>query len=107
MGIHQMLAAVTKVPELALEKAEASALAGSAAEVAKYYPAALMSPKSMAWTGLASTVAMVYLPRLAIIRMRVAEARGGKVVPIEPADLPGAPLSGAFGAALGDLAQAA
>jgi hypothetical protein len=87
-----MLAAVTKVPELACEHAESKALAEAVAEVAKHYPNQLIDPVMMAWFNLALVGGTFYGSRAIVARERMraenAEKRGrgsavgGNVVPL-------------------------
>lgn len=63
------------MPEIALEKSEAKALAEATAEVAKHYPMAI-DPKTIAWVNLATCMGLTYGPRVYMLRKRLdAEAR--------------------------------
>ena len=68
---HNLLAAKTSVPELELDKAEATLLATAIADVAQHYNwLSKVSAEQVAWANLAQTVAAVYAPRYMTYRMR-------------------------------------
>jgi hypothetical protein len=77
-----MLAGLTNVPELEMEKAESDQLARAVINVNRHYDT-VVSAKSMDWIRLFMVVGGLYGPRLAALRMRkMAEAadaqrRGG------------------------------
>lgn len=61
-SVHGLLAGISQTPELALDQAEADALASAAAEVAQHYPV-IADDKTLAWSNLAMTAGMIYGPR--------------------------------------------
>lgn len=71
---HQMLAAFTRVEELALEKDESKLLADAVAEVALHYPMTI-DPKVLAWSNLAMCAGMVYGPRVFLYNTRKSKER--------------------------------
>lgn len=75
LNIHGILAAVTKTPEIALNKTEASALANALVDVQKLYPHTVFSPKVAAWTNLGLVAVVAYGPRLYMIRERIRMER--------------------------------
>lgn len=66
LSIHGMMAALTKTPELALEDAEAKALAEAAADVAQYYPLDI-APEIIAWINLSMVAIPIYASRVYLI----------------------------------------
>jgi hypothetical protein len=74
VSLHTIAATVTRTPELVLDGTEAEAMAKSIAEVAKHYPTNI-DPKLMAWVNLSATSAMIYGPRLWLIRDRKDKER--------------------------------
>ena len=69
---HAMLAAMVKVPELAIDPAEAQSLAKAAANVARHYDLGA-SQKTLDWISLGTVIASIYGPRA--IAMFLAEKK--------------------------------
>lgn len=59
----RVAALVLKMPELAIDDAEAKELGKNLAEVLAYYDYRPSGP-AMAWTALLTSLAMIYTPRL-------------------------------------------
>lgn len=62
--IHQGLATLTGIEELALDPSESEELSKSIARVQAFYPNSVLSPMAMAWTGLFVTAGKVYGTRI-------------------------------------------
>jgi hypothetical protein len=69
LSAHEMLAGITKTPELELDGEEGKKLALSIGNVARHYDMT-MSAKAMDWTAFFMTIGALYGSRLAAIRMR-------------------------------------
>lgn len=65
-----MLASMTQAPELALSETEAHALAERVNEVQSHYDT-ILDPKTEAWIGLAITMGLIYVPRVAVLNRRM------------------------------------
>jgi hypothetical protein len=87
-----MGAAFLKTPELELEPDEAKQLAAAIAEVQKHYPMTI-SPEAMAWTNLGMACAMVYGPRLYLVRNRQKEEKAQRARNVSPDPTTGTPGS--------------
>lgn len=89
VGTHAMLAAMTSVPELALDteekifdgKAEATYLAESIKAVTDHYKVEIFDDKTIAWFMLAQCTMVVYAPRFYAWRERSRAARRGAPTP--------------------------
>lgn len=79
VGIHGMIAAFVKAPELALEKDESKPYAEAVAEVAKHYDIPEVADVTMAWIGLAMVMGTIYGPRYILIQQRL---RGERAKPV-------------------------
>lgn len=67
-AMHMGVASLTKTPELMLDQAEATLLAGAITEVSKHYDMLdKVSDKAVAWVGLIQTVGVIYGPRALVI----------------------------------------
>lgn len=77
LSTHGLLAHVAKTPELALDEAEASALAVAIADVSQHYDVlSRVSAEGVAWVNLMQAIGMVYGPRVIAYKMRkTAEKR--------------------------------
>ena len=69
MGVHTMLAAIAKTPELELSEDEATKLARASLAVAKQYNVETTA-KAAAWANLAGCVGGIYVPRLMAANFR-------------------------------------
>lgn len=63
LSIHYMGAALLKVPELALEEAEAKRLGAAVARINELYGGMVIPEKQMAWANLVIVAGSVYGPR--------------------------------------------
>lgn len=77
-GIHLGIALMTKHEHWAIEEAEADAMAKSVANVARHYPKVAGSQKLIDWAMLASTVGMMYVPRIMVSRDLIEQKRKGQ-----------------------------
>ena len=68
-SIHEMLAAVTSLPEMRINEDESKRLGEAAANVAKLYDMRV-NQKALAWTQLSVCAIMVYGPRIYMIADR-------------------------------------
>lgn len=82
-AIHGVLAAVTKVEELALDKDEAKELAKAISDVNAYY-GKVIDPKVFAWIGLAAVAGKVYAPRAVAIKLRLSMTQAPAKQPMRP-----------------------
>ncbi len=86
LSMHTMMASFTKVPELEIAPDEANKLGAAMADVSRQYNVKA-TEKTLAWTHLATTCAMVYGTRVFAYKMRKdmekkeAEDKGKNVVP--------------------------
>lgn len=80
MGIHLMLAQITRVPELMLDQKEANLLASAAVDLSKHYPAMaqIMDSKTMDHVQFVSILAGVYGSRITAFNMRKAAEQKAK-----------------------------
>ena len=92
---HTLLANAVRVPALELDPKEADALAKAAVTVMDLYPTIGMSREALAWCSLFGTMGVVYGPRLAVVRMQVAESRAARRGGSTPADAPAFAFNGA------------
>lgn len=70
-GIHQILATVTKTPELCIDEKESAMLVEGAVNLAAQYNVA-PSPKTIAFIQFGSAIAAVYGPRVFMLMNRPA-----------------------------------
>ena len=70
-----MLATLLQCAELEISEPEAKALCDAAGNVARHYDVAFLSQKTLDWTALVNTLAMVYGTRAIAIRARRSQAR--------------------------------
>lgn len=98
LSAHNMLAGLTKIPELQMDKAESDMLAKGIAGVAEHYETVAMSPKTAAWVNLGQIAAMVYGPR---IFAGMARKRASKPQRAAPPSQPQSPAPAAPDADLG------
>lgn len=85
LSCHEMLAALTGIPELLLSQEEAEKMGGAVHDVEVLYgELPYISPEVRAWTNLALTSVLIYWPRYVVIRKREREeaARDIDVTPI-------------------------
>lgn len=73
-GLHQIAALATGIPELAIREEEATMLGGAIATVAQEYDLE-MSGKTGAMLQLIAVCGMVYIPKFAALKTRVAQAK--------------------------------
>jgi hypothetical protein len=97
LSVHQMGAAVLSVPELQLDKSEASQLAQAISEVAKYYNIEA-DEKTVAWVNLSMCGLTVYGTRALAYHNRMQAERRQRIpapaaAPAAPAQTP-APAAG-------------
>jgi hypothetical protein len=86
-----MLAASTKIPELELEREEATKLGDAVTDLAACYNH-VIDPKVAAWIQLGIVGAAIYGPRVVAIRMREKmEANRTRVVEMKPVPPPPPP----------------
>lgn len=71
IGIHALLAAMTKTPELALDSDESKPLAVAVSEVAKHYDIPGLDAKTVAWMGLIMVAGKIYVPRVMLVQQRL------------------------------------
>lgn len=74
MGLHALLSATLKVPELALDPREGAQLAAALANLQKFYPVHV-TEKALAWGNMLTAVGMIYGTRFAAISARKAAER--------------------------------
>lgn len=74
-GVHQMCAALLKVPELALDEAEAKRLNDAAVEVMRHYTDVSLPPEIVAWFNLAMVGGIIYGPRYIAYSVRTKRER--------------------------------
>lgn len=88
LGIHFMLAKMTKVEELELDETEARKLSVAITRVSALYNY-VPAEKTIAWVALVTAAGQVYGPRIAAVKMRIdmnkkpAPAKPSNVVPIQ------------------------
>lgn len=87
LATHQIAAIALRMPELALDDAEAATMSEAIQHVLTEYNIAL-SGKTAALIGLAGTCAIVYIPRAVLIKERRLRERGdgARVVSIKQPD---------------------
>lgn len=71
VGIHAMVAAFTKTPEMVLESDESKPLAIAVADVAKHYDIPGVDAVVVAWVGLIMVAGKVYVPRYLLVKHRL------------------------------------
>lgn len=81
VGIHVMVAQITRIPEVAISEEEGQLLAQSIVNVADQYDLAL-DGKTGAALQLFMTAAMIYGPRAFAVRARAAKAQSENSVPV-------------------------
>lgn len=91
VGVHKLLAALTKQPIVAVTEAEGEALACACADIIEEYGLA-MSRRALLWCNLISAVAIVYGPRVAMA-MAVAKNKRQENKPLKNAPPPGGPMA--------------
>lgn len=74
LSAHEMLAGMTQIEELEIDKEEAGKLSLAIANVGRHYNMA-MSAKALDWTALFMTLGAVYGTRIAAIRIRRTMAK--------------------------------
>lgn len=82
-----MLAGITRVSELEMDKEEAKKLADAAAKVARHYDLAATA-KQLDWTNLIMTAGAIYGTRLMAIRLRRMAERSSAPAPETPSPAP-------------------
>lgn len=80
---HQMLAAVTKTPEFAIEESEAKQLATAAANVARHYDMGA-TQKTLDWSNLIQCLALIYGSRIYAVRVRKKQEKEDEVIVTSP-----------------------
>lgn len=87
LSCHEMLAALTGIPELLLSQEEAQKMGEAVHDVEVLYgELPYISPEVRAWTNLALTSVLIYWPRYVVIKKRGQEEakRDIDVTPIRP-----------------------
>lgn len=83
---HNMLAALSKTPEIALSKEESNLLATAVVDVSKHYEfMSKVSAEAIAWTNLVQVAALIYGPRIVAFRAsrkKATPADANNVYPI-------------------------
>jgi hypothetical protein len=79
LAIHSALAALTRIPEIALEEDEAKKLSVASKEVLKFYPLG-MSDKVLAWVNLGVVGCGIYGTRIMAYSVRRGAEQRAKVV---------------------------
>jgi hypothetical protein len=74
VGIHALLSASLKIPELSLDPKEGAHLAAALANLQRYYPVHV-TEKALAWGNVFSALGLVYGTRFAAMRVRIASER--------------------------------
>lgn len=85
IGIHTILHAITKVPELEMSQEEASSVAAATEKVMAFYPD--VRPKggeTVAWINLAMVIGTVYGQRAVAFKMRKDLERTENAAPEMP-----------------------
>lgn len=77
MAFHQIAAMATSVPELMIDEREAGLLAASVRELSAHYGPVVSGP-AMLWVQFAGVAAMIYVPRVPLVAMRLAAMRKPK-----------------------------
>lgn len=83
VGIHSILAAATKIPELELQQEEAKTLAVHIGNVAQYYPM-MIDPKTQAWVALFIVAGGLYGTRFVAYNARL-HAEKQSATAVQPA----------------------
>lgn len=91
VGVHKLLAALTKQPAVIVTEAEGEALACACADIIEEYGLA-MSRRALLWGNLVSAVAIVYGPRVAMA-MAVAKNKRQENKPLKNTPPPGGPMA--------------
>lgn len=73
-----MLSAITKIPELKIDKDESEILGRGIANVARHYDIGGASEKTLDWFNLIQALAMVYGPRVFVVAGRRKQKRAEK-----------------------------
>lgn len=91
-----MGAAMTGLPIVAISNDEADALAESVAELGKHYDLSFDGP-GFAITSLVITAAMIYGPRVMVVRAQMRAAKAQRATaPANPLDIGDAPTSSTY-----------
>jgi hypothetical protein len=88
-----MGATVLNIPELVIQRQEASALAEAVAGVLQHYPMAF-APQYVAWGNLAAVAIGVYGTRMYAYSQRMKESAAAKMMPPPPPQGPAAAAGG-------------
>lgn len=75
LGIHTMLASISRIPELELDEAESEKLAKASANVLRHYVDLEVSQKAADWTNLFMALGAIYGPRMFAHKMRKTNER--------------------------------
>lgn len=81
LSIHEMIAGFGKLPYMKISGDEAHALAEAMAAVAKHYPQLQVPEKLLDWGNLATWIATIYGPRVAILSLNLKSS--GNAAPAE------------------------
>ena len=82
---HDMLSALTGIPELLLAQEEADKMGDAIADVQSLYPdVGFISPEIAAWSRLAMVGVVVYWPRIVLIRKRLKEEEAKRDINVTP-----------------------
>lgn len=82
LSVHEIAAALLKVPELEVDEQEALKLAKAIIHLQSFYPAVDVPAKVMAWAGVAIAAGQVYAPRIGAISIRTKRERANKPGPV-------------------------
>jgi len=83
LSVHEMLAVLTRVPELSLDKDDADRLAVAATNVGRHYNIEA-AQKTIDWTNLSMCVAQIYGAKLLLYRMNKAAKSAPKQSASDP-----------------------
>lgn len=72
INVHALLAGMTAIPEIAIEREQAEILAAAASEVMALYDFG-MSPEQQAWVNLMMVAGSIYGTKVFAYKMRLAE----------------------------------
>lgn len=81
LSIHTMLAAMTQVPEMMIDPAEAKSLVTCAENVARHYAVGGMTEKTVDWLNLFMALGAVYGTRIVAVNARSKSNKAKDVTP--------------------------
>lgn len=77
VAFHQIAAMATRIPELMIDEREAQLLASSIRELSAHYGPVVSGP-AMLWVQFVGVAAMIYVPRVPQVALRLAAIRAAK-----------------------------